>query len=565
MKFNEKSLSAVESYLACPAEQDSIRALGSVYWNTVIENILEIIHTESDSETFFETEQDFLNYGILNTILENSDEIKSAIIAGTATCDHLALYTVTTWLKETQRRIYAGDKKELLEREIKNVQLQQKKITSEISTLQQARREALLKELPDAPDKNVMAQIENLNSADALNFQSMQTKREIAKGVFFSVENRRDFVARTNQLQKETVKNEAFISKVKSSGCKTAVRKINSQIGELFEKSLACMDAVAAKQKELETIAIDQSTLSVLDVENRIREDLEYLRDLAKLCAKRLHTESCALLRPKDRFFTLKEVCRCFDRIVEFDPKVLCNDRVSIFGKPYILMVPGNGCGLYDWKYNRFIIPLIPPAGDFMASVATAIIEYRLDVDDDKKLLASYQKLPAQKNERSMIALRSNLTKDYIKWMTSEYCGYKVLDKESRAWFEHEIAPGRIDIFCPLRYQPFIVSTKEFKDLLEATEKRLADSASSPLEEDLWAASIVYYQQGKFNDAFIRINELLARYPSHVFGYYNLGIIGMKIGHKQDALKGFEEFIRRSPQSWWTSAAKEHIRRLQIG
>ena len=199
-----------------------------------------------------------------------------------------------------------------------------------------------------------------------------------------------------------------------------------------------------------------------------------------------------------------------------------------------------------------------------MTSIATAIIEYRLDVDIDKNLLTSYQKLPEQKGKRSLYALRSSLTKDYIKWMNSEYFGFKVLDKDIRDWFEHEIAPSKTDIFCPPQYQTFALSSEEFRDMLNETEKKVKEATSNPAEEDLWKTCILQYQQGKFKESYKYINELLAIYPEHLFGYYNLGIIGMKIAHKQDAIKGFKEFMKRNPQSWWASIARDHIRRLQI-
>jgi tetratricopeptide (TPR) repeat protein len=227
--------------------------------------------------------------------------------------------------------------------------------------------------------------------------------------------------------------------------------------------------------------------------------------------------------------------------------------------------VPGNGHGLYDWKNNRFVIPLTPATGNFMTSVAAAIIEYRLDVDDDKKLLTSYQKLPAYKTVRSMMALRSSLTKDYIKWMTSEYQGFKVLDKDARNWFEHEIAPSRNDIYCPPEYQPFELSSDQFQALLKTIESKLTADNSPQSGEDLWAASILNYQQGEFKKSLHYINDLLSLNPNHIFSYYNQGIIAMKIPQKQMAIKGFNEFIKRKPQSWWASVARDHARRLQIG
>jgi tetratricopeptide (TPR) repeat protein len=565
MKFDTAATQTIRAYLDDPTDSRALYGLGSLYWNLLISTIGQIIHDEGDIHEFLRTEKDFINAGIVETILEDADDIRSQIASGTVAYRYLKVRTVTDWLKDTFHKITAGDKKELLERDIKNLKIEQKKIDKEIASLQQARKELLQKTLGDADDKNVISQINGLVNTDYLTFQNLQTKKEIAKGTFFSVENRREFVAQTNLLQKENEKKDVLFSKVKSSEDKAALRKYNSRINELFDKSITCADTVVKKENEIDTIERDQSVLSPLEVENRVRAELEYLRDMMKLSAKRLHMESCPILRPRQKFFIIKELTACMDRILEFDPRVFYNERVPIFGKPSILLAPGNGYGLYDWKNNRLIIPVSPPTGDFMASIATAIIEYRLDVDDDKNLLTSYQKLPQYKAIRSMVALRANLTRDYIKWMTSEYQGFKVLEKEVRNWFEHEIAPSKIDIYCPPEYQQFELSTEQFQKLLKKIESKLEKESASPSHNDLWAASILNYQQGNFKKSLQYINDLISVDPNHIFSYYNLGIIAMKIPQKQMAIKGFNEFIARRPQSWWAAIARDHARRLKIG
>ena len=564
MKLGDKSLAAIRSFLENPTEQRCIYNLGTIYWSSFINSVTDLIHKEGDVNRFIEEEEDFLNAGVVDKVLENADEIKSTIKSETIPYNHLSIHTVTIWLSETIRKIYSGDKKDLLKHEIKNMEIQQEKIHNEIASVQQMRKKILLNEFSKKSDKKILFQIENLTNTDLLTFHNIQTQQEISKGAFFTVDNRREFVERTNRLEKEVAKNEIFFSKIKSLECKTALRKCKSQINELFKKSINCIDAIANKEKELDGIKNKESSLAVLEVENRVRSELEYLRDLVKLSAKRLRMESCSILKPGSKFFTIKELCSGFDRILEFDPRVFNNDRVAVFGKPSVLLVPGNGYGIYDWKYNRLIIPMVPQAGNFMTSIAAAIIEYRLDVDIDKKLLTSYQKLPEQKGTRSMFAMRSSLTKDYIKWMNYEYLGFKVLDKDTRKWFEQEIAPSRNDIFCSPQYQPFVLSTEEFRDMLEGTEKKLEEAKANPTENDLWVACILNYQQGRFKDSFRHINELLVMYPQHLFGYYNMGIVGMKIARKKDAIKGFRKFIERNPQSWWASIAQDHIRRLQI-
>jgi len=253
----------------------------------------------------------------------------------------------------------------------------------------------------------------------------------------------------------------------------------------------------------------------------------------------------------------------CLDRIIEFDPLLFKNDRVAIFGKPGVLIVPGNGNSLYDWKNNRLLVPLVPPGGNFMASIATGMIEYRLDVDEDKRMLNSYNQIPAHKKIRSMFQLRNNLMKDYVIWMTSEYKGYRILEKEKKDWFEHEIAPPKMDIFTPFEYQQFNITSSEFKKLMDSLDIKLSGDLSKCKNDELWSGSIVFYQQGKFQRAMEMLNALIQKDPENLMAYYNCGHIAMKCMNKSQAINSFTEYCNRNPQSWWTRVAREHLRRLQ--
>ena len=117
-----------------------------------------------------------------------------------------------------------------------------------------------------------------------------------------------------------------------------------------------------------------QEELSPSELEYKVEHELEYFRDLVKLSTRRLHLESNPLVRPDDKFFTFEILKDCLDRVVEFDPLIFKNDRVAIFDRPEILLVPGSGNSLYDWKNNRIMVPIVPPGGNFLASIAAGII-----------------------------------------------------------------------------------------------------------------------------------------------------------------------------------------------
>jgi len=39
----------------------------------------------------------------------------------------------------------------------------------------------------------------------------------------------------------------------------------------------------------------------------------------------------------------------------------------------------------------------------------------------------------------------------------------------------------------------------------------------------------------------------------------------MKLMHKQEAIRSFQEYAKLNPQSWWTGVVMDNIRRLQAG
>jgi tetratricopeptide (TPR) repeat protein len=109
-----------------------------------------------------------------------------------------------------------------------------------------------------------------------------------------------------------------------------------------------------------------------------------------------------------------------------------------------------------------------------------------------------------------------------------------------------------------------MLSPEEFKNLLESIEQKIAQNSGAIAKEDLWIASVLAYQQGKFNAAIEYIEKLHRLNPDHVFAYFNQGIICMKVMKKQESIQAFQEFIKRNPRTWWTSVAAEHLRRLKL-
>jgi tetratricopeptide (TPR) repeat protein len=565
MELSRELQQAIKAFNDDPANAGNVYKLGAAYWSTVLDTIGNLVRENGDLNGYLDEHRDFLDFGLLRQVREDHDEVRAKLREGDARPGGVKVVLFTDWLKETIARISEGDRIEFLKRDINESMARIKRFTTEIGSLQEARGALLGRELSGAGDAKLTRQIERMSEYDELVYDNLKRKKAIARGVFFSVDERRSFVEGEKRLQKMRERNEALGANVQSTKARAELHTLETQIADRFAQIIDTEENIKRLEGEIGEIEQKQDSMSPIEMESRARREIEYLRDLVKLSAKRLRVESCPISTPGQSCLTPAMLRDCFDRVLEFDPRIFCNDRVPFMGKPSVLLVPGNGNALYDWKNNRFVVPMVPPGKNFMAAVATGVIEYRLDVDEDKKLLNSYNKLPALKNVRSLFQLRASLTKDYIVWMTSEYQGFKVLRKETRQWFEHEVAPRKQEIYCPPGLEQFNMSTEEYQKLLKAVESRLTEPLRDSAEHDLWTASILYYQQGMFDRSYTCLEALLENHPDHEPAWYNLGHVAMKLLRKQDAIRGFQEYSKRRSQSWWTAVAREHIRRLQTG
>jgi tetratricopeptide (TPR) repeat protein len=570
MKFKDQATKILKDLRENPTDPARIRDAGVLYWTVLEEEVVGYVHEKMDLKAFLSEESDFVNYGITAEMLDNAPEISTALRDGAAPIAHVKVCTVTDWLLDAFSKTLSGDKKEALEKEIRQTEVYIKRLENEISGLEQQRKKTILggfykDAVPTPLPPALQADFEKMHLADKLHRENLRTKKTISKGIFLSVKDKRLYCEQEKQHAEILEQIEAFLATIDSRETIAAVKHNTGQINDNFAKIIDGEDAIARMRREVSEVAKKQREISPLEIEAVLRKEMEYLRDLAKLSAKRLHNESGAILRPEDKYFTFKELTACIDRVVEFDPALFDNTRVSIFGLPSVLVVPCNGNALFDWKNNMIIVPLVPPAGNFMASIAFGMIEYRLDVDDEKHLLTSYSELPQHKDVKSIFSLKNDLTKDYMTWMTSEYKGYKTLPKEIRKWFEHEVAPNKNEIAVPLEFRPFLLCGEAFVKKCKDIDALLKEDLGSCPESALWEGSIVSYQQGKFDRCLELLKALIAKNHGHAAALYNAGQACMKLMRKQEAVDYFNEYYKRNPQSWWASVATEHIRRLQTG
>ena len=558
MNYSEQALSTLRNFREKPADPACQRQAGVLFWNLVEECVFAAVRENSDLGELLKQEYDLFNFGISSAVIDDAPTIGTSIRNTGTAGNQLKIILMTDWIMELYQKTISGDRLESLERELKVTEQELSRCEQEIRNQQQLRKETLFRE-----PGNKAEIIEVLGRADEMYRYILKIKRRTMKGAFIPVDEKRKNFQIQQEYEKLATRAGRLTASVMSPEVKSALKQCSDQIEENAARAIEIEEAVVRIRDDLSNIQKRQHELSPMEIEAALRKEIDYIRDLVKLAAKRLHQEAACFMKPDDAGSSIAAINECIGRILEFDPEIAHNQRVPLFGLPEILLVPGNGRALYEWKSNRIIVPLFTHDGNLMASIASGLIEYRLDVDDEKKLLTSYNKLPRHKDVKSVMRLKNDLTKEYLTWMTSECSGYKILPKEERKWFEQEIAPAKNDIAVPLQYRSYMMNSEEFGKKCKEVETILAEGPGAVTPEMLWISSILLFQQGKFNQSLETLVALLQKQPDHIMAYYNAGHVCMKLTRKQDALRFFNEFCRRNPQSWWASVAQDHMRRLQ--
>ncbi len=570
LKFDKEALEAIRVLKEDPGDVNALKGISNLYWPAITSGLREAVHGEEGPEHFLTSEESFINFGLIEDLVGPESRMAEQIRDTEKKFPYLTIAFMSQWLQETINEIREGNRSKMLLREIDSTRMQIRKFEEEIESIQESRERILMQELVQSstryPERKLKKMVEKMREADSLRLCNLRSRKAASKGKFLKVEERRELAEREKTLAKDQAREEGLMTEVENPDERRNLKQLGDSLSETFERIVDAEQRTASLEKQIEEIELRQTKMSPMEVESRIVEALDYVRDMVKLSAKRLRLESCSILKPGEQLFTLRKIQACLSRILEFDPKVFSNDRVAYLGRPGVLLCPGNGNALYDWKNNMLIVPLAPMRGDFMASIAYGIIEYRFDTDEDKKLIGSYAGLPENKGVKSVYRLKERLAKEYVQWMSQEYKGFRVLSRDIRRWFEREIGPDKNDIYCPPEFQPFNTGSGEVKKLIDRVEARLADTNAAASPNVLWAGSILHFQMGNFKRAYECSREFVQSEGSkHRLALYNFGHIAAKVSRKQEAVDAFGKFVQDHPQSWWASVARAHLKRLQLG
>jgi tetratricopeptide (TPR) repeat protein len=558
VSYSENFLQALHRYPEDPG------TINGPYWSMIADWICNFIKEPECFTKHVAEIADLIDYGICPEVPGSTNQILTTVNDTDLKGYSLKCSTFSEWLGTLFSKIMQGDRKEVLEKEMHRCELQRKSRHHELESLQQDRKSRLLNILDEPTRKAKGRLIDDLVNMDDQIYISLQMKKSISLGTFFSVAQKREHFDREKQLQKEINWFNNFVDVQPNKEGITEVHKIQERIFETLSSIIEIELNIEKIKNDISAIDRMKHEVSPAEIEARLRKEIEYMRDLSKLAAMRMKIAPCPVITVEQKIFSFQKIKECFDRIQEFDPEVFHNDRVPICGKPGVLLLPGTGSAIFDWKNNMLIVPLVIPGNNPMASIATGIIDYRMDVDEDRTLIASYNQIAERKGIRSSVDLRSALTKDYITWMTSEYNGFRVLAKGIKDWFEHAIAPSKNEIYTPPEYQTFVLTPADFEAQFKALEEQAQQDLSTVNDATLWKGSILYYQKGCFEKAIDYLKVLVARNPDFGMGWYNAGVIAMKLMRKPEAVQFLNEYANRYPQTWWARIARDHLRRLQV-
>ncbi|MGL1934529.1 MAG: hypothetical protein OCD01_05895 [Fibrobacterales bacterium] len=541
-------------------ERGALYKANSYFWEWLNEIVRDEVEDSSKIELTLDEYKKQINFGLLDPAIIESDEVVETV---NELCDGFDIllgrqYYFTDWLEKKFNEILKFKEIEDTEEEISMLKDKREKLDILILNFQKERT-SIVTSKSRKPDQ---VKIDLLNKKDDAFLQSHIRKAEVASGHNMTPEERREHLKKEEELNDLMVNAESIQSEIEDDKSLNKVKQLSKNIELSIEKIIETRKGFSKAEEQLEKLNNDVSAISMGELQNRIEEEVNYLKGLVKLSANRVKAESIAVLHGNNQIITFEFVNELFELIEEFDSKLYQNHKVAYIGKPNIVIVPGKGHGMYDWKNNALIIPIMPYTSKEQ-SVINAIVEYRIDMDEDKSLFNGFTGVKGNESIKSTMDFRAKFTKEYIVWMTKEYKGYKVMTKEVRFWFEHEIGPNKQHILIPAKYVTPPMSSKDYIDKINMLDQQVREQGEECDPDVIYQRAIAFCDEDAWIAARDLFLQLLERLPSEATIEYNLGFLHTKTKDFRIAIDYFSRFIKANPSSWWAGVAKDNILKLR--
>jgi hypothetical protein len=165
-----------------------------------------------------------------------------------------------------------------------------------------------------------------------------------------------------------------------------------------------------------------------------LREGMNHKKDFMRLAARTARVDTSPLCQNKNEPISMARAGEIMMDLTPLDPDMLRASRIRMYGIPRVIMVPGQGLGVYDWEDNSLIIPIFGAVSD-VKDFCFALASFRWDNDEDRTLKDTYSLLKANKG-KGIRALQESFMNDYFLWISKERKGYRILPREISKWFK---------------------------------------------------------------------------------------------------------------------------------
>ncbi len=558
--MTEEQLEQLSVLRSDPLERSDLYKCNGVFWDWLSEIIHEEVEDSSKIDLMLDEHKKQIDFGLLDPELIADPKTVETIEEVALGFDDLQprQYHFSDWLIKKFKEILKFKEIEDTEDAIEHLNEKCEKLDVLITTFQKNRAEIVLNNSRQ-PDQT---KISLLNDKDDALLRSFVRKAEVAAGHNMSPDERRVHLAEEETLSSLMINSESIQSEVEDDNALNKVKQFSKNVELSIEKVIETKKELSKKEEELDALNDEVAAISMGELQNRMEEEVSYLKSLMKLSANRVKAEAIAVLFGNTEVVTFELVNELFKLVEEFDSKLYQNHKVAYIGKPNIVIVPGKGNGMYDWKNNALIIPTMPYTRPEL-SVINAIVEYRIDMDDDKSLFNGFTEIKGNESIKSTMDFRAKFTKEYIVWMTKEYKGYKVMTKEVRFWFEHEIGPNKQHILIPAKFVTPPMSSKEYLEKIHLLDEQVNLYGEECDPDVLYERAIAYCAEDSWLAATELFLMLKNRIPEESSIEYNLGFLSAKAKEFKTAMDHFSTFIRLNPSSWWAGVAKDTILKLR--
>ena len=165
-----------------------------------------------------------------------------------------------------------------------------------------------------------------------------------------------------------------------------------------------------------------------------LRDGINRKKEFMMLAARSARIDTSPLCQNKTKPISMTRAGEIMMDLTPLDPDMLRASRIRMYGLPRVILIPGQGLGVYDWEDNSLMIPIFPAVSD-IKDFSFALAAFRWDNDEERTLKDTYSLLKANKG-KGIRALQEAFMNDYFLWISKERKGYRILPREVSKWFK---------------------------------------------------------------------------------------------------------------------------------